>query len=253
MRSRVLAQALTSAAVVATISTLAACGPTAMSASTDQKPAAAGQSGPHVRPARHHAHRAHHHASAPVAPNPGTAASPAPAQTGPHTAARHTPKTGPKQGAQHKPQSPSAPAAGAVRFGTVTSEDSNSTIDVSSDGLALNVLFSDLEAKSYDGVPSNGTRIVVPLTGGAPNATITVYASGYVFTRHATARLILTLNGKPIVREFSSGTDSDFVEPIALPAIGGSAYQLSIAIDEQPSSGKGAAYINVSAIDAEIT
>jgi hypothetical protein len=140
-----------------------------------------------------------------------------------------------------------------VRFGTVTIEDSNSTIDVSSDGQALTALFSDLEAKSDDGVPSNGTRMVMPLTGGAPNATITVYASGYVFTHRATARLIFTLNGKPIVREFPSGTDSDFVEPIELPAIGGSTYQLSVAIDEQLSSGRGAAYINVNAIDAEIT
>jgi len=140
-----------------------------------------------------------------------------------------------------------------VRFGPVTRGDGNSRIDVSSDGLALTALFSDLEAKSDDGVPSNGTRMVVPLTGGAPNATITVYASGYVFTRHAVAHLILTLNGKPIVIEFPPGTDSDFVEPIAVPAIGGSAYQLSIAIDEQPRSRKGAAYINVSSIDAEIT
>ena len=30
-------------------------------------------------------------------------------------------------------------------------------------------------------------------------------------------------------------------------------YQLSLAIDEQPNSAKGAAYINVSSIDAEIT
>jgi len=140
-----------------------------------------------------------------------------------------------------------------VRFGTVTIEDSNSSIDVSPDGLALTANFSDLEAKSDDGVPSNGTRMAMPLTGGAPNATITVYASGYVFTRHATARLSFTLNGRTIVREFPSGFDNDFVQPIELPAIGGSAYQLSLAIDEQPNSGRGAAYINVSSIDAEIT
>ena len=95
--------------------------------------------------------------------------------------------------------------------------------------------------------------MVLPLTGGAPNATIKVYASGYVFTRHATARLSFTLNGQPVVKEFPPGTDHDFVLPIELPAIGGSAYELSVAIDEQPNSGKGAAYINVNTIDAEIT
>lgn len=250
MRSRVLAQALSSAAAAAAISALAACGPTTLSAS--HKPAAA-QSGSHVSSARHHAHRAHHHA-VPVAPNPGTAASPASAQSGPDTAAKRTPaKTASKQPGQHQPQSPSAPGDGVVRFGSVTAEDSNSTINVDPDRQALTALFSDLEAKSYDGIPSNGTHMVIPLTGGAPNATIKVYASGYVFTRRATARLSFTVNGRTIVNEFSSGADHDFVVPIELPAIGGSAYQLSVAIDEQPSSHRGAAYINVSAIDAEIT
>jgi hypothetical protein len=178
----------------------------------------------------------------------------APAQPGPHTAAKHTPaKTGPKQGVQHKPQPPSAPAAGVVRFGTVTSDDSTATINVDSDRQALTTLFSDLEASSESGVLSNGTRMVMPLTGGAPNATVKVYASGYVFTRHATARLSFTLNGQPIVKEFPSGTDHDFVLPIYLPAIGGSAYQLSLTIDEQPTTGRGVAYINISAIDAQIT
>jgi hypothetical protein len=241
------------AAVAATISALAACGPTtANSLSASHNPAAA-QPGSHVSSARHHAHRAHHHAGAPGAPNPGTAAAPASAQPGPHAAAKHIPKTGPKQGAQNKPQPPSAPAASVVRFGTVTGDDSTAAIDVSSDGQALTALFSDLEASSESGVLSNGTHMVMPLTGGASNATIKVYASGYVFTRHATARLTFTLNGQPIVKDFPSGTDHDFVLPIELPAIGGSAYQLSLTIDEQPNSGRGAAYINVSAIDAEIT
>jgi hypothetical protein len=140
-----------------------------------------------------------------------------------------------------------------VRFGTVTIEDSNSSIDVAPDGQALTALFSDLEADSQKGVLSNGTRMVIPLTSGARNATIKVYASGYVFTRHATARLSFTVNNQTVVQEFPSGTDDDFVLPIELPAIGGSAYQLSVAIDGQPSSHRGVAYINVSAIDAGIT
>jgi hypothetical protein len=253
IRNRVLAQAIALAGAAATISTLAACGPmTADPLSASHKPAAA-QSGSHVSSARHHAHRGHHHAGAPAAPNPGTAASAASAQPGPQTAAKQAPgKTGPKQGAQPKPPSPSAPADNVVRFGTVTSDNTNSTINVAPDGQALTALFSDLEAKSYDGVPSNETHMVIPLTGGASNATIKVYASGYVFTRHATARLSVTLNNQTIIKEFFSRTDHDFVLPIELPAIGGSAYQLSVAIDEQPSSHSGAAYINVNAIDAEI-
>lgn len=249
MRIRVLAQAVTSAAVAATISMLAACGPTtADPLGASHKPAAA-QPGSQVSSARHHAHRARHHASAPAVPNPGAAASAAPSQPGPNTAAKHAPaKTGSEQGAQPA----SAPGAGVVRFGLVTSEDSNASINVDPDHLALTALFSDLEAKS-DGVASNGTHMAIPLTGGARNATITVYASGYVFTHHATARLVFRLNGLTIVRDFPSGADREFIQPIELPAIGGSAYQLSVAIDEQPSSARGAAYINVSAINAQIT
>jgi hypothetical protein len=104
MRNRILAPAFASAAVVAAISTLAACGPTADAHSASHKPAAA-QLGSQVNSARHHAHLAHHHAGA---PNPGTGASPASAQPGPQAAAKHTPaKTDPKQAAPHKPKSKS--------------------------------------------------------------------------------------------------------------------------------------------------
>jgi hypothetical protein len=254
IKNRVLAQAITLAAAAAAISTLAACGPTtADSLSASHNPAAA-QSGSHASSARHHAHRARHRADAPAAPNPGTAASPGSAQPDPYTAAQQTPaKTGSKQGAQHKPQSPSAPAAGVVRFGTVTTDRSTATINVASDRRALTVLFSDLEAGSESGVLSNGTRMAIPLTGGAPNATLKVFVSGYVFTHRATARLSVTVNGQSIVKDFPSRTDHDFILPIYLSAIGGSAYQLSLTIDEQPNSGRGAAYINVNAIDSEIT
>lgn len=253
IKNRVLAKVITLAGVVATITTLAACGPMTSNPLSASQPAAA-QSGSPVSSALHHAHRAHHHAGTPAAANPGTVASPASAQPDPYTAAKQVPgKTGPKQRAQPKPQSPSAPADNVVRFGTVTSDNTNSTINVDPDGQALTALFSDLEAKSYDGVASNETHMVIPLTGGASNATIKVYASGYVFTRHATARLSVTLNNQTIIKEFSARTDHDFVLPIELPAIGGSAYQLSVAIDEQPNSRRGAAYINVNAIDAQIT
>jgi hypothetical protein len=209
-----------------------------------------------VKSAHRSAHRAHHHTGAPAAPGAGTAAKHAPAKKSPHTTAKHAPaKTGPKQGAHYAPQPPSAPGAGVVRFGTVTSENSTASIDVSDDGKALTAGFSDLEADLEKGVPSTGTRMVMPLTGGARNATITVYASGYVFTHHATARLSFTVNGTTVVRDFPSGTDREFVQPIELPAIGGSAYQLSLTLEGQqaPASADGTAYINVSTIDAEIS
>ena len=128
-------------------------------------------------------------------------------------------------------------------------------IDVSPDGAALTTVFSDFEVTLPQGAQSNGTRMVMPLTGGAQNAQLTVYASGYAFTTHATARLSLTVNGQTIVKDFPAGTDDEFVQQIKLPAIAGSECQLSLAIEVHQAAGSddGDAYLNVTAVDAEIT
>jgi hypothetical protein len=142
-----------------------------------------------------------------------------------------------------------------VRFGPVTSDDSTASSDVSPDGAALTTTFADLEANLEQGVLSTGTHMVMPLTGGAQNAEITVSASGYALTENAAARLSLTVNGQTVVKDFPAGTDGDFVQQIELPAIAGSECQLSLAleVDQAPGSDDGAAYLNVSAIDAEIS
>jgi hypothetical protein len=142
-----------------------------------------------------------------------------------------------------------------VRFGPVTSEDSTASIDVSPDGAALTTTFSDLEVTLGQGAQSTGTRMVMPLTDGAQKAQLTVYASGYALTQHATARLSLTVNGQTVVKDFPAGTDGEFVEQIELPATAGSEYQLSLALDLGQAAGSddGDAYLNVSAVDAEIT
>jgi hypothetical protein len=143
-----------------------------------------------------------------------------------------------------------------VRFGAVTAEDSNSSTDISPDGAALTTLFSDQVATLRAGPQSTGTRMVMPLTGGTRNAQLTVYASGYAFTtEHTTARLSLTVNGQTVVKDFPVGADSEYVQPIELPAIAGSEYQLSIVVEVHQAAGSddGDAYLNVSSIDAEIT
>jgi hypothetical protein len=247
MRSRVLGQVLTPAIVAATISVVAACGGTAASPAQAGKSSPAAQSGPSAGPAPHSAGSAQSHASAAAAPGPDTATKHTPAQPGP--------QAGTQKRTQPETQPPSAPGAGVVRFGPVTSEDSTASSDVSPDGAALTTTFADLEANLEKGPVSNGTRMVMPLTGGAQNAQVTVYASGYAFTEGATARLSLTVNGQTVVKDFPVGTDGEFVQQLELPAIAGSPCQLSLTleVDQAPGTDDGAAYLNVTAIDAEIT
>jgi len=244
MRSRVLAKILTSAVLAAAISMLAACGgTTAKLAQAGHPSSAAALSGSSAEGAPPSAAPAQSHPSAPASPGAGTAAQ--------HTPARSSPQAG-----TQKTQPPSAPGAGLVRFGAVTTEDSNSSTDVSPDGAALTTVFSDQVATLREGPQSTGTRMVMPLTGGTHKARLRVYASGYAFTtEHTTARLTLTVNGQPFVKDFPVGTDADYVQPIELPAIAGSDYQLSIAVEVHQAAGSEDedAYLNVTSIDAEIT
>jgi hypothetical protein len=142
-----------------------------------------------------------------------------------------------------------------VRFGTVTSDDSGADVAVSPDGKALTATFSDLEMNLNQGVPSNGTRLMMPLTGGAQKAKITVYVQGYALTDHATARLTLTLNGQTVVTNFPAGTDDSYTQPLEVPVAAGSVYQLSLTFEGQqaPGADDGSAYLNVSSIDADVS
>jgi hypothetical protein len=245
MRSRVLAKALSSVTLAAAITTLAACGGTAANLAQAGHPSsAAAPSAPSA-------------GAAPPSADPGQSHTATPATPGPGTAAQHTPaQPSPQAATEQKTHPSSAPGAGPVRFGAVTSEDSNSSTDVSSDGAALTTLFSDQVATLRKGPQSTGTRMVMPLTGGAQNAKLSVYASGYALTtEHTTARLSITVNGQTFVRDFPAGTDDDYVQQIELPAIAGSEYQISLALEVDQAAGTddGDAYLNVSSIDAEIT
>jgi len=140
-----------------------------------------------------------------------------------------------------------------VRFGPVTSDDSTATSDVSSDGVALTTLFADMEMSTEKDAMSNGRHVMMPLTGGAHNAVLTIYVSGYAFARDATARLKMTVNGQTVVRDFPTGTDDDFMQQVELPAVAGSQTQLSLALEVHQAPGSdGGAYLNVSSIDANI-
>lgn len=253
MRNRVLARALVSASAAAAISMLAACDPAADPVSASHQPSTAVPSGAAGGSAPRGAYSAQS-ADAPASPGSGAAAKNTQAQPGSGTAAKHTPaRRHPHHKAQHEAQPPSAPG-GPVLLGAVTSEPGISMTSIDPDRTTLTTTFSDLQVDLERGVPSAGTHMVIPLTGDAHNAMLTVYASGYVFTYHATARLTFTVNGVTIVKNFPAGADHEFVQPLELPAIGGSVYQLSVALEGQQAPGSdGTAYINVTAIDANIS
>src|SRR5262249_57499401 len=112
-----------------------------------------------------------------------------------------------------------------------------SMTSIDPDRTTLTTTFSDLQVDLERGVPSAGTHMVIPLTGDAHSAMLTVYASGYVFTYHATARLAFTVNGVTIVRNFPAGADHEFDQPLELPAIGGAGYTLFLPPPGAPTPG----------------
>jgi hypothetical protein len=254
MRTRVLAQVLAPTTVAVAISMLAACDPAANPVSAGYQSSTTAPSGSAGGSAPRGSHSAQS-ADAPASPGSGAAAEDTQAQPGPGTAAKRTPaQRHPHHKAQHKVQPPPAPDAGPVLFGAVTSDRDTATTGIDPDRTTFTTLFSDLVVDLEKGVPSAGTHLVIPLTGGAHNATLTVYLSGYVFTLHATARLSFTVNGTTIVKNFPAGADHEFVQPLELPAIGGSAYQLSLTLEGQQAPGSdGTAFINVSAIDGNVS
>jgi hypothetical protein len=145
-----------------------------------------------------------------------------------------------------------------VRFGrVVVTEPSDDTQDlaVSSDNEALTVRFSDREADTQTEVPTRSFAMTMPLTDGAKGKTLRVYVAGYAFASEgASARLTLRLNGLVKVRNFTAGSDDDFVQTLELPAIPATTYQLEGAVEVQQDAGSdGAARLNIAAIDSSFS
>jgi hypothetical protein len=211
-------------------------------------------------------------ASAPkaaVQPPPATTASsppgsghdrtPGPRPTRPPTApSPHTePKTGPPA---PPPATKPPPSTGPVRFGkvTVTPSGDTASLDVApSDHRALTANFSDREVQAGPGATEPVTRsfaMTLPLTDGAKGETLRVYVQGYAFAQEgAYARLTLKLNGLSSVRYYRSGWDDDLVEVLEAPATPATTYRLEgvLEVHQKPGTG-GAAYLNVSSVDASI-
>jgi len=160
-----------------------------------------------------------------------------------------------------KPSQQHRPSTGPVRFGPVTSNDSTVNIAIDPDRTTMTTTFSALEVSVGNGesTASDATRmfpLVLPLTDGAQNATITFHASGYAFAdKGATARLTLRVNGASSIAHFPAGSDDEYVETLKLPAIPASQYRLSVVVEvhQAPGSHDATALLSVLAIDAAIT
>ena len=184
-------------------------------------------------------------------PGPGPTRSPT--APSPHT----EPKTGPPA---PPPATKPPPSTGPVRFGkvTVTPSGDTASLDVApSDHRALTATFSDREVQVAPGATEPATRsfaVTLPLTDGAKGETLRVYVQGYAFAQEgAYAQLTLKLNGLSSVRYYRSGWDDSFVEVLEAPATPATTYRLEgvLEVHQKPGTG-GAAYLNVSSVDALI-
>jgi hypothetical protein len=152
---------------------------------------------------------------------------------------------------------PPTPSA-EVRFGrVVVTEPSDDTQDlaVSSDNETLTVRFSDREADTQTEVSTRSFAMTMPLTDGAKGKTLRVYVQGYAFVDEgASARLTLRLNGLVKVRNFTAGSDDEFVQTLELPAIPATTYQLEGVVEVQQDPGSdGVAHLSASAIDSSFS
>ena len=145
-----------------------------------------------------------------------------------------------------------------VRFGrVVVTEPSDDTQDlaVSSDNETLTVRFSDREVDTQTEVPTRSFAMTMPLTDGAKGKTLRVYVQGYAFVDEgASARLTLRLNGLVKVRNFTAGSDDEFVQTLELPATPATTYQLEGVVEVQQDPGSdGVAHLSASAIDSSFS
>ena len=172
-----------------------------------------------------------------------------------------TPKAGANPGGTATPPATKPqPSTSPVRFGkvTVTPSGDTASLDVAaSDHRALTANFSDREVQVAPGSTEPVTRsfaMTLPLTDGAKGETLRVYVQGFAHAHEgAYARLTLKLNGLSSVRYYRSGWDDDFDEVLEAPATPATTYRLEgvLEVHQKPGTG-GAAYLNVSSVDASI-
>ena len=169
-------------------------------------------------------------------------------------------------------RAPAAIAQGATLGDKVTYPALNFAYAVSPDKKAFTLIFDDLvaavnscktkPAPSQLGpihpttpVVSRTSTIVIPVTGGNP-LKMSLFVRGYAATTiGAHATLLLNVNGKPTVINFSPNTDREFTETIEISAPYVAEIRLTaVLLAECDGTHLGSeAYISVDTIDSDLT
>jgi hypothetical protein len=97
--------------------------------------------------------------------------------------------------------------------------------------------------------------MTLPVTGTARAGTLDFYVQGFaVVHQGASAQLTVRGNGQVKVQRFPAGWEDEAYLRLEFPVTPGATYTLSVQLEvhQNPDTG-GAVYLNVSAIDSEVT
>ena len=149
-----------------------------------------------------------------------------------------------------------------VRFGPGMAEGSYAHLDtdIAPDRQALTTAFDDLQVEVGNGkvTDCDVTRsytMTIPLVGGGHRSVLRFHVQGFAYVdKGVTARLTVRGNGRTAARVFPAGTADSFLQTVELPATPGTTYRLETVVElHQDPATETAGYLNVAAIDAEIT
>jgi len=138
--------------------------------------------------------------------------------------------------------------------------DESIVLSVSDDKRALTLIFSDLQtavegSKSLAPVSTRIFSLVLPLKGEEKRVEIEFFVSGYIFVPEgATASVVFSVNGQTAVADFTGESDKEFLQELKFAAETPSECRLCVflLLGRDSRNADVQAYLNVSAIDAEI-
>ncbi len=140
------------------------------------------------------------------------------------------------------------------------SGDDDFALDVSDDGQAFTITFSDIQAAadpSESPAPVAGRlfSLVLPVDGGSNGLGISFAVSGYAFTTEgARGYSVLSVNGQTSVEQFPPGTDREFVQELKFEA--GPTCECGLAVsvvaERDAAYPDAVANLTISSVDAQI-
>jgi hypothetical protein len=138
--------------------------------------------------------------------------------------------------------------------------DEKFELDVSDDGEAWTLTFSDFVARaggtdSPAPTTTHAFLLVMPLQGHAEGAEIDFNVQGFVLTTEgATATVVLSVNGQTTVADFPANSEQSFVQSLKFTASSASECRLCVLllVGRDSNNPDAEAFMNATAIDANI-